>query len=110
MNSLRYFLLLVAGGWIASSGCGKKSDGLTLGPLPLTPDVQLLFDDADKSPEAALTLLNDTLKDWLLRHPDYPRTVHEFVTARVLPKLPKPPPGKEFSIDRTRGVVVLVDK
>lgn len=110
MNPPRYLLLLVAGSWLTSSGCGKKSDGLPPEPRPLTPEVQLLFDDADKSPETALALLNDTMKDWLLRHPDYPRTVQEFVTARALPKLPKPPPGKEFAIDRTRGVVVLVDK
>lgn len=35
--------------------------------------------------------MNDAMKDWLLRHPEYPKTVQEFVTARVLPKLPTPP-------------------
>ena len=54
--------------------------------------------------------VSEAMKDWLLRHPEYPKTVQEFVTARVLPKLPTPPPGKVFAIDRTRGVVVLVDK
>lgn len=110
MKPHRLTPLLLALAWTAAVGCGEKKDANQRAPLPLTPESQKLLADAEKSPEATLALMNDAMKDWLLRHPDYPRTVQEFVTARVLPKLPTPPPGKEFAIDRTRGVVVLVDK
>lgn len=102
--------LLLAFALTTAVGCGEKKDPSQRVPLPLTPEAQRILDEAEKSPEASLALLNETLKDWLLRHPDYPKTVQEFVTARVLPKLPTPPPGKEFAIDRTGGMVVLVDK
>lgn len=110
MKPSRFILWLVAGSLLGVSGCGGKNDSGPPGPLPLTPEARQILDAADKSPEAALDLLNETMKDWLIRRPDYPKTVQEFVTARVLPRLPTPPVGKEFAIDRTRGVVVLVDK
>jgi hypothetical protein len=78
--------------------------------VAITPEAQRILESADKSPDAALELLNETLKDWRLRRPDLPKTVQEFVTSRALPRLPVPPAGKDFAIDRTRGVVVLVDK
>ncbi|GDY23074.1 hypothetical protein LBMAG56_44210 [Verrucomicrobiota bacterium] len=109
MKPPRLTPLLLALAWTATIGCGEKKDA-NREPLPLTPETQKQLADAEKSPEASLALMNDAMKDWLLRHPEYPKTVQEFVTARVLPKLPTPPPGKEFAIDRTRGVVVLVDK
>ena len=106
----RLTLLLLALAWTAATGCGGKKDARQREPLPLTPAAKQMLAEAEKSPEATLALLNEALKDWLLRHPDYPKTVQEFVTARVLPKLPTPPPGKDFAIDRTSGAVVLVDK
>ena len=113
MNSRCHWKILpaaaVALSLAVAVGCGPKKEA-TPQPLPLTPAVQQQLAEAEKSPEAALAMLNDALKDWLLRHPDYPKKLDEFVTGRVLPKLPAPPPGKEFAIDRTRGAVVLVDK
>lgn len=110
MNPHRFTPLLLALAWTIAAGCGEKKAASQREPLPLTPESQKLLADAEKSPEASLALMNEAMKDWLLRHPEYPKTVQEFVTARVLPKLPTPPPGKVFAIDRTRGVVVLVDK
>ena len=110
MNMHRLFLLLVAIGLLTVAGCDGQKNARQREPLPLTPEAKQMLAEAEKSPEATLALMNEALKDWLLRHPEYPKTVQEFVTARVLPKLPTPPPGKEFAIDRTHGVVVLVDK
>lgn len=110
VKASRFILCLVVGVWFCGLGCGGSKDGGQPTPVPITPEAERILSNADKSPEAALELLNETLKDWLLRQPGYPKTVQEFVTARALPRLPVPPVGKDFAIDRTRGAVVLVDK
>ena len=109
MLSRRHWEFFLVAAFTLAVGCGPKKAAQPE-PLPLTPAAKQQLADAEKSPEAALALMNEALKDWLLRHPDYPKSMNEFVTGRVLPQLPTPPPGKEFAIDRTRGVVVLVDK
>lgn len=110
MKATHIFPWLVAGALVAGAGCRRGKDSDQSVPPPITPEVQRILDHADKSPEAALALLNETMKDWLLRHPEHPKSLQEFVTGRALPRLPVPPAGKEFAVDRTRGVVVLVDK
>ena len=109
MKASRFFSALIAGALVIAAGCGSK-EAAPPPPVRIPPEAQRILDNADKSPDAALDLLNETLKDWRLRHPDLPKTVQEFVTSRTLPRLPVPPAGKEFAIDRDRGVVVLVDK
>jgi hypothetical protein len=110
MNSRDFpAIVLLAGGLLLGAGCGRD-DAAKSAPRPVPAEFQQKLAEADQSPEAALAIMNEAMKDWLLRRPEYPKTVGEFVTARVLPKIPAPPAGKEFAIDRTRGVVVLVDK
>ncbi len=66
--------------------------------------------EAEKSPQTSLDLLNETLKNWVLRKSNYPKDPQEFVTAGILPRLPNPPPGKKFVIDAQRVRVMLANE
>ena len=71
------------------------------------PEVIRQVAEAEKSPQASLELLNETLKNWVLRNNNYPKDLQEFVTAGMLPRLPIPPPGKRFVVDPEKRSVVL---
>lgn len=65
--------------------------------------------NAEKSPQASLVLLNETLQNWLLRRNSFPADPQEFVAAGMLPRLPVAPPGKRFVVDTQLKRVVLTD-
>ncbi len=102
---LLLFLLAVV---LVAGGCKKKRDAGS--SAAFTPAAIQQIAEAEKSPEASLDLLNETLKDWVLRKSSYPKDPQEFVTARILPRLPTPPPGKKFVIDAQHVRVVLANE
>lgn len=108
MRLVRPVLLLLSVCLVAGEGCGRKKRVSPAGPPVFTPEAVQQIVEAEKSPQASLELLNDSLKDWLLRNSKYPKDLQEFVTVGVLPRLPAPPPGKRFAIDTQRACVVLV--
>jgi len=40
---------------------------------------------------------------------DYPKDLQVLVDRKLIPRLPAPPPGKKFAIDRQHVRVILVD-
>ena len=109
MNAPRSSLWLLSVCLMTGGGCDRKPARQNV-PKPFTPEAQQLLAEAEKSPEASLELLNETLKDWLLRHPNFPKDLQEFVTARMLPRMPAAPPGKRFVMDVQQRRVVLADQ
>lgn len=105
-----FFLLLLAICLAIGSGCGRKKRGSGSGPWTFTPEAIQQVADAEKTPQASLELLNETLKDWVLRKSSYPKDPQEFITAGMLPRLPNPPPGKKFAIDAQHVRVVLANE
>ena len=55
-------------------------------------------------------MLNELLKDWVLRKNQLPKDAEEFVTAKLLPRLPAAPPGKRFVLDPQQRRFVLADQ
>lgn len=110
MRCARLPLLLLAVCLAVNGGCRRKKTAAPLAATQFSPEAVLAVTEAEKSPQASLALLNETLKDWLLRQPQLPKDANEFVTARLLPRLPTPPPGKRFVLDPKQRGFVLADQ
>ena len=65
---------------------------------------------ATPNPEVYLKTLTDLLNGWVMSKNSFPTNVDEFVKAKMITRLPVPPPGKQLSIDRKAMRVVLVDR
>ncbi|MEN9574337.1 MAG: hypothetical protein RL514_2192 [Verrucomicrobiota bacterium] len=61
-----------------------------------------------KSPNDHLRVLNEALTFWQASGRPFPKDLSELVTAKLLQRLPVPPPGKQFVLDRAKNQVVLV--
>jgi hypothetical protein len=72
-----------------------------------SPDAQA---GAPQVAEASVQQLTEAVRVWLQVYPDYPKDLKELVDKKLIPKLPAPPPGKKFAIDRKSISVILVDK
>ncbi len=67
-------------------------------------------DVASPNPEIYLKTLTDLLNAWVMAKNDFPASLDELVKARMIAKLPTPPPGKRLAIDKQGCRVVLVDQ
>lgn len=110
MRSARPVLLLLLVCLATGGGCQRKNRGAAVVTPQFPPEAVQAVVEAEKSPQASLVLLNETLKDWVLLRNQLPGDLNEFVTARMLPRLPAAPPGKRFVVDAQQRRVVLVDQ
>lgn len=60
-----------------------------------------------KSPNDHLRVLNEALTFWMASGRPFPKDLNELVTGKLLKRLPAPPPGKQFVLDRAKSQVVL---
>ncbi len=60
--------------------------------------------------QAQLQVLTQLLQAWVMSKNTFPEDVQEFVKAGTIAKLPTPPSGKKFAIDRQTIRVVLKDQ
>lgn len=65
---------------------------------------------ASGNPQLQLQVLDELLQAWAMSNPDLPKDLEEFVRAGMLTKIPPPPSGKRFLIDRKAGRVVLANQ
>ena len=70
----------------------------------------LQSDLASANPELYLKTLTELLNAWVMSKNTLPKDLDEFVKAKMIPKLPTPPPGKKLAIDQKGMRVVLVDQ
>lgn len=61
-----------------------------------------------KSPDAHLRVLNEALTFWQASGRPFPKDLNELVAAKLLKRLPEPPPGKKFVLEPAKNQVVLV--
>ena len=92
----------------------SAAPGVASAPAPaFTPDVSgtavapYQRDLASKSPDEQVRGLNGVLSFWLDTGRPFPQDLNEFVAAKLMPRLPTPPPGKQFVLDAARRQVVL---
>jgi hypothetical protein len=62
------------------------------------------------NPQLQVQVLDEILQAWAMSNPELPKDLEEFVRAGMLTKIPTPPPGKRFMIDRKTGRVVLANQ
>jgi len=67
---------------------------------------------ANMSPEqeASLAEITQAIQTWMQVNSDYPKDFKQLVDAKLIKKLPTPPPGKRLAIDRKTIRVIYVDK
>lgn len=95
---------------LATVGCNRKKRGAQAATPQFPPEAVQAVIEAEQSPQASLALLNETLKEWVLRRNQFPKDLNEFVTGGMLPRLPVAPPGKRFVMDVQQRRVVLTDQ
>ena len=90
-----------AGGEVPDGTFAPKVVGDAMGPFKR--------DLEGNSPDAHLRALNAALTFWLAAGRPLPKDLYELVAAKLLPRIPAPPPGKRFAIDGKSLQVVMVD-
>ncbi len=110
MRFARPALLVLAIGLALGGGCRRKQAAPTATSTQFAPEVMQAVVEAEKSPQASLEMLNELLKDWVLRKNQLPKDAEDFVTAKLLPRLPAAPPGKRFVLDPQQRRFVLADQ
>jgi hypothetical protein len=65
---------------------------------------------ASGNPQLQLQVLDDLLQAWNMSQSTPPKELEDFVKAKMLIRLPQPPPGKRFAIDQKLGRVVLISQ
>jgi hypothetical protein len=60
--------------------------------------------------EASLAEITQAIQTWMQVNSDYPKDFKQLVDAKLIKKLPTPPPGKRLAIDRKTIRVIYVDK
>jgi hypothetical protein len=65
---------------------------------------------ASGNPQVQVQVLDEILQAWAMSNPELPKDLEEFVRAGMLTKIPSPPPGKRFLIDRKTARVVLANQ
>jgi len=109
-----YSVLLTA---FVACGCKKpvatQSDPVQApsraAPQAVKPADQALFKSATATtPQQMARLLTDALTTWEDQRGGVPQSLDQLVQARILDRLPTPPPGFKFAIDAQKHEVKLV--
>ena len=100
-------LLALALMWACSTtGCRKRPTASG----PAIPSEPLYRIDGAPTPAAQVKLLTHALVTYEESYGGTPDDLNRLVEKRVLDRLPVPPPGKKFAIDRTKHEVALVNQ
>ena len=98
-----------------SAACRKKADSSDAQQPPPNSPVAKAVSEMDQKlasgdVQAQLQVLSQLLQAWVMTRNGFPGSVEEFVTAKMIAKVPAPPAGKKFAIDRQGIRVVLADQ
>lgn len=104
----RIVLLSVLTVTVTTTACRKKAKPEA--PQTAMPTQPLFMVDSAPSPTALLKLLTDALTAYEELHGGTPQDLSQLVEKRVLDRMPVAPPGRKFSIDSTKHIVVLVNQ
>ena len=102
---------------VASTGCRKKaaSSGSPAaepaGPSPIVLPAGTRPRGATvPAPATLATQLNDALHSFLEMKGRMPHDINELATAKLVPAVPPPPPGRKYAIDAKSLEVLLVNQ
>lgn len=95
---LRLVLFVIAGIIVVMAACRKKEVAPSSGPPP-TPE----FDSSENN----LGYLNEGFRKFQQAKNRPPNDLNELVTEKVIARVPPPPSGFAYTIDRKSGLVTL---
>ena len=96
MKLLRLFILMTL--LLAATSCGRKA-----APAPLPPSTAA-------GPAVTLGDINRALNAWMQEHSHYPKDLQELADAKLIARLPPPPPGKKYVINQQTVKVELAEQ
>lgn len=92
----------------ASGPAAPGTTGAVFAPEVAAAAMKPFEKDLDsKSSNDHLRVLNEALTFWQASGRPFPKDLNELVTAKLLKRLPVPPPGKQFVLDRAKNQVLL---
>lgn len=92
-----------------AGGAVTGAVSVTFAPEVVTAAMKPFEKDLDsKSPSDHLRVLNEALSFWQASGRPFPKDLNELVASKLLKRLPVPPPGKQFVLDRAGNQIVLV--
>lgn len=110
-------LLLALALVVASTGCRKKpapAGASTPGPVVPSPIVLPAGTRPPGAvapvPAALATQLNNALHSFIEMKGRMPNDINELATAKLVPAVPPPPPGRKYAIDANKLEVLLVNQ
>lgn len=113
LSRLPLLLLVIVAA--ASCGCRKKTDAAgqpaaePAGPSPIVLPAGTRPPGAvAPAPAAVATQLNEALHSFIEMKGRMPHDINELATAKLVPAVPPPPPGRKYAIDANRLEVLLV--
>ena len=98
--------LLLAAIAITIPSCGAKKNPVAPGPNAAMEKFAAELNGSD--PEAHLRVLTEALQAYMMTKNMLPKELSELVSSGLIPKLPAPPTGQKFEIDKAAAAVVLV--
>lgn len=108
-------LLLLVMVAVASGACRKRAEEAgppaaePAGPSPIVLPAGLRPPGAvTPAPAAVATQLNEALHSFIEMKGRMPHDINELATAKLVPAVPPPPPGRKYAIDANRLEVLLV--
>ena len=91
-------LLIISLSLLLVAGCErKKLEAVSPPPAPPAASVK----------EPTIEELNEAVQAWFTSRGRPPESFEQMAQARFLPKVPTPPPGRQYVIDREKLRVVL---
>lgn len=113
--SARILVFLAFAFVVTSVGCRKKPGPVTAQPAePVGPSSIVLPGGirppgtTAPAPAALATQLNNALHSFLEMKGRMPHDINELASAKLVPSVPPPPPGRKFAIDAGKLEVLLV--
>jgi ABC-type Fe3+-hydroxamate transport system substrate-binding protein len=82
-------------------------------PLPPAPGVVAASAEAptdEPSGQVSLEQINKAMKEYIVISPTPPSDLAELYRAKLIPKIPVPPPGKVYVVDKKKAQVALVNQ
>ena len=112
MKRFTICLICIALGSVAA--CRNKKEPSVIKPPPGSAAATALNEMDQKlasgDVQVQLQVLNQLLQAWVMSKNSFPDSVEEFAKAGTVAKIPAPPAGKRFAIDRNAVKGTLTDQ
>lgn len=79
-------------------------------PVPAVANAPVEAVSDEPTGQVSLEQLNKAMKEYIVINPTPPTDLAELYRAKLIPKIPVPPPGKVYVVDQKKAQVALVNQ